>query len=475
MKKIIPDSGSFRDPSGIVYRMNDDYDSSKIRIVRGINKDTYNQHIELLDNEIFKNFVSEGKIVGTKIIDLDEEICKELYPAKWHSFLEHQAIDLISYPYEWSFSQLKDAAILHLELLLEFLESGWIIKDSTPYNIQFVNNKPVFIDTPSIIKWEEGSGWDAYRQFCTLFLYPLMLENHLDIDYRPLLKSNLDGIEPNFMYKVLGLRKLFKRGVLSHVFLPHSVEKRILVKEKNKTEAQNRTNIRQSKLSVIAIVDSMLGIIKKMNSKSSISAWADYDHINTYEKNDNNIKNDFIEKVCSNNNFNIAWDLGANTGMFSEHISKYVNHVVAIDGDSIAVDKMYSRLKKKDTNIHPLILNIQNMSPNHGFDSSERIKLENRSKPDLVMCLAVIHHIRIAANIPCENFLNYLRNMNTDVIIEFVNRNDEMVEKLLLNKKEKYLDYNIENFIKFANTIFTTEETIELKGGKRVLFHLSPK
>ena len=115
------------------------------------------------------------------------------------------------------------------------------------------------------------------------------------------------------------------------------------------------------------------------------------------------------------------------------------------------------------------------MSPNHGFDSSERIKLENRSRPDLVMCLAVIHHIRIAANIPCENFLNYLRNMNTDVIIEFVNRNDEMVEKLLLNKKEKYLDYNIENFIKFANTIFTTEETIELKGGKRVLFHLSPK
>lgn len=475
MKKIIPDTGSFRDPSGIVYTIKEDDDPSKVRIIRGINEDTYNQHIELLNTEVFKNFVSKGKIVKTEIVDLDQEMNEELYSDKWHSFIEHQPIALISYPYEWSFNKLKDAALLHLELLLEFLESGWIIKDSTPYNIQFVNNKPIFIDTPSIIKWEEGSGWDAYRQFCTLFLYPLMLESHLDIDFRSLLKSNLDGIEPDFMYKVLGLRKIFKRGVLSHVILPHSVEKRILVKEKNNIQAKNRTNFKQSRLSVIAMVDSMLGMIKKMNSKNSISAWAEYDHINTYEKNDNNIKKDFIEKVCSNNNYNVVWDLGANTGMFSEHISNYVNHVVAIDGDPIAVDKMYSRLKKKDSNIHPLILNIQNMSPNHGFNSAERIRLEERSRPNLVMCLAVIHHIRIASNIPCENFLYYLRNMNTDVIIEFVNRNDEMVEKLILNKKEKYLDYNIESFIKSVNTIFSIKETVELKGGKRVLFYLLPK
>ena len=268
---------------------------------------------------------------------------------------------------------------------------------------------------------------------------------------------------------------IFTIQSLSHVIFPHIVEKRILVREKNKIQAKNRSSFKQPKLSVLAMVDSMQSIVKKIKSKTTLSAWVEYDHINTYEEEDNLIKKAFIKTICQKDSFDTVWDLGSNTGIFSEHISENVNHIVAIDGDHLAVDKMYLRLRGSTSNINPLILDIQNMSPNHGFNSMERIKLEQRSPPDLVMCLAVIHHIRIASNIPCDNFLSYLRSLGCRVIIEFVNRDDEMVEKLLVNKKEKYIDYNLDSFIKSSEKYFTIKDSAEVKGGKRVLFYLEPK
>ncbi len=317
-------------------------------------------------------------------------------------------------------------------------------------------------------------GWDSYRQFCMLFLYPLMLNSHLDIDYRDLLKSNLDGVEPSFMFKVFGYRNILKKGALSHIILPHIIEKNILKNERDTSKAKNRSNIKHSKISVIAIVDSMLSLVSKLHSKNQISAWADYDHKNTYEDEDNATKYKFIGDICKKNTFNNVWDMGANTGLFSEHISPYVGNIISMDGDAIAVERMYKRLQDKSSNINPIVMDIHNMSPNHGFNSKERTKLESRANPDLVMCLAVIHHIRISANIPCDNFLSYLRSLNSKIIIEFVCREDEMVIKLLTNKNEKYIDYNIETFEKSVKNFFVIKNSVELKNGKRVLFFLEP-
>ena len=167
--------------------------------------------------------------------------------------------------------------------------------------------------------------------------------------------------------------------------------------------------------------------------------------------------------------------MGANTGLFSEHISEYVKNVLAMDADSIAIEKMHQRLKFKESNIHPLVMNLENVSPNQGFNSQERSRLESRSNPDLVMCLAIIHHVRLNSNIPCETFLNYLRSLNAEIVIEFVDREDEMVVKLLMNKKEQYADYNIDSFKESTLKFFNIQDTTSIKGGLRTLFHLTPK
>ena len=476
MKKIentyTLDSGSFRDPSGQVYIKK--ASNGNPTIIRGINTETYQQQKELLACNFFQELVKKNKIVATTIYDKNK-IIEENVNLNWSFYLQHDYINFISYPYEWSFYQLKDAALLHLELLKTSLENDWIIKDSTPYNIQFINNKPIFIDTPSFIKWEKDEGWDSYRQFCMMFLYPLMLRAYLDLDFRLFLRSNLDGIDAEVLYKSLSLRKLLKKGVLSHVILPYFMERTILKKERDTAPAKERTKIKHSRISIIALVDSMINIVSKLNSKSSISAWADYDHINTYEQDDNKIKKNFINQVTLSKSYNTVWDFGANTGLFSEHISKNVGEILAMDSDSIAIGKMYNRLKKQDTNIFPLIQKIENISPNQGFNSNERLRLEFRSSPDLVMCLAVIHHIRISSNIPCEIFLKYLRTLESDIIIEFVDRDDDMVIKLLANKKEQYNDYNIKSFESSVLKFFSIEGRQPVKKGLRQLYHLSPK
>ena len=469
--KLELDTGSFRDPSGQIFKV---LTSSGLKIIRGVNENTLNNQRDLFSEDFFQNFVKKGKIIESFILD-SNLIDDQKVLNNWPYFLEHKTVNLITYPYEWTFGQLKDAAILHLELLKTSLENDWIIKDSSPYNIQFVSNKPIFIDTPSFDKWKEGEGWDSYRQFCMMFLYPLMLESYFDLDFRLLLRGNLDGIDPKFIFKILGVKSILKKGVISHVLLPYIIERNILKKEKNTAISKKRNHIKHSKLSVIALVDSMLRIIKNLETGSNLSAWADYDHENTYEKKDNDAKKNFINKLTKDKRYKTVWDCGANTGLFSEHIEDNVNEIVAMDSDPIAIEKMYQRLKAKKSNINPLVMRLENMSPNQGFNSSERVKLEARSNPDLIMCLALIHHIRIGSNIPCDIFLNYLRSLNSEIIIEFVNREDEMVKKLMMNKKEKYKDYNQEAFESSVLNYFSIQSTQVLKEGLRKLYHLIPK
>ena len=416
--------------------------------------------------------MASNKVINTSLINKNEihSSVQEFY-----GYLKHDFINHITYPYEWSFDQLKDSALLQLEIMVDAIKHGWIIKDATSYNVQFLNNQAIFIDTPSFIPYKDGDNWDAYRQFCMLFLYPLLLESYLQIDFRPLLRSNLDGIEPKFMSKVFSGTKIFKKGILSNVVLPAMVERNILKNERDTNKARNRRNIKQSKLSLLALLDSLSRLINSLRPPSNISEWGDYDHINTYADKDNDLKKEFILTAVQEIEPNLTWDMGANTGLFSEHIKDYSKHILAIDGDSIAVNKMYKRLNHQGIkNITPLVMNLANISPNQGFAGKERLALEERNKPDFVMCLAVIHHIRLSANIPCKYFLEYLRSFSCDVVIEFVNREDEMVQKLLSNKKEQYPDYNLNSFKLDLSHYFKIIASAALKNGHRELFHLTP-
>lgn len=469
-KAASPIPGSFRDPCNRVYQIGNE------RIVRGIDEATTEHMTKLLETSFFQKFMSEGKVVDTALIKDTDSILEEIPDHNWHAALEHNKIPFISYPYEWTFTMLRDAALLHLELLEAALENGWTLKDSTPYNVQWVGSQPVFIDIPSFEPWEDGESWLGHRQFTMLFLTPLLMRVHLGIDHMNLMKANLDGIPPTEAAKYFHGTKKFKKGVMSNIIFPAKVENRILGRERDDTKAEKREARKQSKIMVLGLVQSMRRLVASLKIDIEHTDWSQYDKTHTYDEEDFDTKCAFVKSTVDKKEHSYVWDIGCNTGTFSEIASTTAGTVIALDGDHNAVEQLYLRLRDtKDNNILPLVMNLSNISPNHGWAGNERSAFDSREKPSLIIALALIHHIRIAANIPNKMFLAWLASTGADVVLEFVDRHDEMVIKLLTNKKEQYSDYNLEQFYEDVAEHFDIVSQMPVKGGKRQILHLTHK
>ena len=226
---------------------------------------------------------------------------------------------------------------------------------------------------------------------------------------------------------------------------------------------------------VVGLVQSLSRLVKKLTIDIKHTDWSRYDKTHSYQETDFDAKKAFVERHAARIHRNIIWDIGCNTGTFSRICSQHCNHVISIDGDHDAVEQLYlGEKKERDANILPLVMNLSNISPGQGWAGGERQAFDQRKKPDLVLCLALIHHIRFSANIPNILFLQWLRSLEAEVILEFVNREDEMVVKLLTNKKEQYADFDFEQFISEAKQFFEIKDRETLKGGKREIFFLSP-
>jgi hypothetical protein len=468
-ENIEPNSGSFRDPINRIYE-------GKGLVLRGLNERALSTYNELAAESFFQKFLKAKQVIGTKILSPDEnKVAIEVLDKGWAGVLSHSPIPFISYPYEWPFSMLKDAALLHLHLLEKSLENNWILKDATPFNIQWLGSHPTFIDIPSFEPWEEGDPWIGYRQFCSMFLTPLMLKAHVDIDYIPLLRSQLDGIEPMEAIKFFNGMHRFKAGVLSHIYFPAKVEQYINKRERNNTSNQKRAIQKQSKARVLGLIQSVTRLVKGLKTNTGSSGWSQYDKNHSYEEAEFSAKKVFVSKHVSSRQWKQVWDIGCNTGVFSKLCCDHADHVIAVDGDQGAVEKLYLSEKIKDhSKILPLVMNLSNLSPNQGWQGHERAAFDNRKKPDLVLCLALIHHIRISANIPLNLFFEWLHSLKASILIEFVNRDDEMVAKLLQNKKETYEDYNLQTFISESEVFFNIADRQILKDGRRELFFLTP-
>lgn len=472
---ITADAGSFRDPANRVYSVEKHKNGEGKRILRGLDKESLDNFKRLSEQGFYREFVKQGQVVNTDILPSSDPDAIAVLKDGWSGVLEHATIPFVSYPYEWTFSMLKDAALLQLNILEQSLENNWTLKDATPYNIQFEGSRPVFIDIPSFEPWVKGEPWVGYRQFCTMFLTPLMLKSHLGIDQLPILRSYLDGIPPTEAIKYFtGIRK-FKKGVMSHIVFPAKVENSISSRERDDAPARRRTGREQSPAMIIGLVQSLSRLVRSLKSSQTHSDWSQYDKTHSYEDADFDAKKTFIDKHASQAKREQIWDIGCNTGTFSKICSPYCNSIISIDGDHDAVERLYLEGKQnKGSNILPLVMNLSNISPGQGWAGSERRAFDKRKSPDLVLCLALIHHIRLSANIPNLLFLKWLRSLNSDVIMEFVNREDEMVIKLLTNKREQYDDYTLDQFIDEAGRYFIIKDRKPLKGGNRELFFLSP-
>ncbi len=458
------DPGSFRDRSGRVFYRDGG-------VYRTLDEQAACEWRHAEQTHFVRAFMQQGRIIRTQCATErpPEEDC-----SAWRMVLEHQRVPFVSYPYEWSFSMLRDAARLHLDLLQAALDENSILKDATPFNVQFVNANPVFIDIPSIVRLNPGDVWPGYRQFCQLLLYPLMLQSYRGIDFQPALRGRLDGIEPETMLRHLSLRDRVRRGVFSHVYLHARLQQRF-GQSAGDTRSQLKSHGFGTEL-IRANIRALRCIVEGMSWRNKASRWSEYNSVCPHVQVDAAAKETFVRDVASARHWSLAWDLGCNTGRYARIVAEHADCVVAMDGDHRTIETLYLALQREQTGrILPLIVDLADPSPGRGWRGRERLDLVARGRPQLTLCLAVLHHLVIGRNLPLTDVIDWLAELGTEVVLEFVSRNDAQVQALLRNRPDQHADYTLERCRQLLSARFDVCRSEPLPSGTRTLLHARPR
>jgi hypothetical protein len=453
--------GSFRDRNGTVFYRDD-------RVFRTLSPQALANWRQLERTKFFAEHQAARRIVATRLAD-------DMVLENASGVLEHERVPFVSYPYEWTFGMLEDAALLHLALMRDALAEDMILKDSSPYNVQWVGGQPVHIDIPSFEPLRRGDPWIGYRQFCELFLYPLMLQAYKGVSFRPWLRGRIDGIPVDEMQRLMSARDLLRPGVLMHVSAQNALQRRYSGGSKNVRGALAEAGF--AKGLIETNVKKLTALVGKLTLPQDRTEWSDYDQTHSYEAAEFERKAAFVGKAAASRRWCLAWDLGCNTGTFSRIVEPYADQVVAMDGDPMAIERLYQREKAEGASrsILPLVVNVADASPNQGWLGAERKGLAERGRPELTLCLALVHHIVISANIPLAAFIGWLADLGTSLVIEFVGREDEMVQVLLANREDQYQDYHQDTFRTLLGARFEIVDEQPLKGGKRHIYFAHPK
>lgn len=427
MNKI---KSSFRDPSGFTFKKDN-------TLFRQINKCYKEDYDLLMQSGLYQ------KLVSKKYLIPHEEISSlNANETDYYKIIKPQFIDFITYPYEWSFSMLKDAALLTLKIQFIALEYGMSLKDASAYNMQFVDGKPIFIDTLSFEKFKEGEPWIAYKQFCQHFLSPLILMAYKDLRLAQLLITNIDGISLDLANKLLPLNAKIKPSIFFNICLQSKFQKKY---EKKDINFKKKANI--SKSQIIVINKQLQDFVKSLSFPKSETEWGEYYTFTNYNDKAFNNKKMIIENFLHKIKPAFLWDLGANNGLFTRIASNKGIKSISFDIDPVACEKNYNQIKKeKEQNILPVLFDLTNPSPSIGWANQERDSLSERNKPDVIMALALIHHIAISNNVPLDKIAQYFSSLSRFLIIEFVPKEDSKVQKLLATRKDIFSDYNIQGF-----------------------------
>jgi len=459
------DPGSYRDREGRVFFRDG-------RVFRALSPTALADWNALSGTAFFQRAMAAGQVITTAPAEVSDEELATL-SHRWVAALEHERIPFITYPYEWCFGMLRDAALLHLDLLLGALAEGLILKDSSAFNIQWKGARPVHIDVPSFRTPSPGEPWVGYLQFCQQFLYPLMLMAYKNVPFQPWFRGAIDGITPAECQALMSFRDHLRPGVLTHVYLQSRLQARTADAswslKKELGDAGFQTSL------IVSNARRLRRLVERLRWKQTSSEWSDYASEHSYGDEDEAIKREFVRSAADTRHWSLVWDLGCNTGEYSTLVADRADTVVAMDGDQLAVERLYSRLRSQATGtIVPLVMNLSDPSPDLGWRGEERRALTRRGKPDLTLCLALIHHMVIGANIPLDEFVDWLASLESYLVLEFINKEDAMVKKLLLNKEDIYDDYAQETLERSLARHFVTLHAKTFHGDTRVLYFLRP-
>jgi hypothetical protein len=386
-----------------------------------------------------------------------------------YKIIKPERIEFLSYPYEWCFSQYKEAALATLEIQKASVERGMTLKDASAYNIQFHNGRPILIDTLSFEVYSEGQIWRAYRQFCQHFLAPLALMAYSDIRLSRLMRIYIDGIPLDLTSSLLPHRTGLRPSILTHIHL-HS---RSRLRQSDKPVAARRG---MSGRAFLGLVESLESAINSLAYRPANSEWSDYYDDNNYTDESFGRKEaavvDFLETIKPAS----VWDLGSNTGHFSRLASSKGILTISMDGDPAAVERNYIECKRgSDTACLPLWIDLANPSPGIGWRNEERVSLLERGTPDCVMALALIHHLAISNNVPLRMLAEYFASMCRHLIVEFVPKNDSQVIRLLRTREDIFDDYTEQGFEDAFARFFSTVKKVPLSNSKRTVYLMAAK
>jgi ribosomal protein L11 methylase PrmA len=453
---ILP--GSFRDPSGFLFFHNG-------ILYRQIN-DEYQDHFNrLIDSGLYEKLSTNRLIIP----HLDVEIPPQ-NPERAFKVIKPSPIPFISYPYEWAFSQLKHAALLTLEIQKISLEFGMTLKDASAYNVQFLHGKPIFIDTLSFEIHQPKKPWTGYRQFCRHFLAPLALMQYTDIRLGQMLRTDLDGIPLDLTSRLLPKKTWLNLGIVMHIHLHAKSEKKyadVHVPLKSKEVSKN---------ALLGLLDNLTSTIEKMQWQPQGTEWVGYYLDTNYSKEEFERKKEIVSYFMELAQPEYVWDIGANTGLFSRLASTNKITTIAFDRDPACVELNYRQIVQNDEQfLLPLLLDLTNPSPGIGWQNEERDSLIGRGPADTVLCLALVHHLAIANNVPLDRIAEFFSRIGNSLIIEFVPKSDTQVQKLLMNRHDIFRDYTEEHFEKAFSTYFDILNKEPLKPTFRILYFMKKK
>lgn len=447
---------SFRDPSGFVFKKN-------AQVYRQVNQSYRDEYDLLMQSGLYLQLKDEHLLIEHHKTDIKPD-------EPGYLVIKPRQLPFISYPYEWSFSALKDAALLTLKIQKAALSYEMSLKDASAYNVQFIDSKPIFIDTLSFEKFNAAKPWVAYRQFCQHFLAPLALMAYNDLYLGSFSKNYIDGIPLDLATHLLPAKTKYKLGLGVHLHM-HAKSQATHTDPKIHERRQNF-----GKTKMLGIIDSLESTVRSLHPPKQKTTWGEYYTFTNYQasafKNKFKIIDQWIAKLKPKS----VWDAGANDASFSRLASKKGIFTLASDIDPIAIEVAYRKNKSEnDQNLLPLVIDLTNPSPAIGWANQERDSFISRCNFDLSMCLAFIHHLSIANNLPFSYVAELFYKTSKNLIIEFVPKKDSKAAHLLASREDIFAEYNEAAFEKAFSEFFKIIDKKKVQGSLRILYLMKRK
>lgn len=468
MADLLRHPGSFRDPSGYVF-------SDGERILRALGEKGLAEFSAARDSGLIDAACERGLLIASTPVAMDS-LAEPLRGARGEvpvALLEHPRIPLVSHPYEWTFPQLRDAAMQHLELHMLALEHDFELSDATAYNMQFDCGMPLHIDVLSLRRYRKGHPWEGYSQFCRQFLFPLLLESERGIPFQPWYRGQIEGIAADLLRRVI---PAWRRWSSLNLLLHLEMQARAIGKASSNELSGRAVRVPEiPKPRYRAMLEGLRDWIAGLRSRrAGAGYWADYAGINSYAQDERERKLAFVNETIQRWGSRHVVDVGGNSGDYSEAaLAGGALRAWCLDSDLGALEAAYAKRQRGVSGLLPLVMDWSDPSPAQGWTSRERESLQQRLKPDALLALALVHHIVIGRNVPLAAFVDSLFAVAPRLIVEFVPRQDPMVQGLLRNREDIFADYTQAAFVQAIEQHAVIEARLSLREDGRTLFACS--